>query len=87
MNILIGKYILTTDACQYIISETKKTETGDNVGLDYDTNFSYHATVEQALNNVMKRRLLKSDATTLLELKNEIASHRKEMQELLKVTV
>ena len=87
MDISIGKYRLSTDACQYIISEPKARTTGNHIGTMDDTDQSFHATVEQALNNVMKRRLLKSDATTLLELKNEIASHRKEMQALLKEVV
>ena len=84
MDIKLGKYRLSTDACQYIISEPKARVVGKNIGLMDDTNQSYHATIEQAFNNVLKRRLLKSDATTLIELRNELRQHRAELQAMFK---
>ena len=73
MNIEIGDYRITNDSLQYILSEkkiySKKSETP---GVIYYTNETYHKNLDDVINWVIRARLLKSDATTLVELKNDL---------------
>ena len=89
MNIKIGNYNLTSDACQFIVSETKTNnqEGSKHFGEEYESNYTYHPTIESALNGVLKRRLRASDATTLEQLKKELQEHRRELQGILKESV
>jgi len=87
MKIRIGEYQLSSDANQFIVSETKIKETGENIGEEYQTNETYHPQIIGALNNVLKRRLLKSDATTLIQLRIEIEENMSELRKYFKETI
>jgi hypothetical protein len=84
MDIRIGNYRLTSGPKDFTITEVKVNadKESKNIGKEYDTDASYHPTLESALNNVLKRGLLKSDATTLWELLKELQSSRTELKEL-----
>ena len=84
MNIKIGKYKLSSNSMNYIISEEIQNQ---KTGEMYDTNHSYHMTILAAINNVLERRLRESDATTLVELKTELTAHRNELGEIFKEVV
>ena len=90
MKIKIGKYNLSSGPNDFVISETKKVEKSDNpenIGVEVETNHTYHPTIASAINNVFKRGLLKSQATTLTDLLNEVKEQRRELQELFEHTV
>ena len=80
MYIEIGKYVLSSDSCNFIISDPYDV-TAKKINRE---NPSYHCTIESAINGVLKRRMRKSDATTLIELKNELAAHRTELTSIFK---
>jgi len=84
MKIRIGEYQLSSDSNQFIISEIKKKETGKNIGEEYQVNETYHPQIVGALNNILKRRLLKSDATTLVQLRIELEQTRNELEKYFK---
>ena len=79
MNIKIGKYKLSSDENQYIVTEIKISKDGKKAGNEYEANDTYHPTLVSALNNLIQRRLKKSDATTLIELKNDLESIKNEL--------
>ncbi len=84
MNIKIGKYVLKTEKNKkdFILSEIKIKKEGNNIGEEYESDTTYHPTIEGALNNVFKRRLLESDADTLGKLFVEIQAYRNELNYL-----
>jgi len=84
MNIKIGKYKLSSNSMNYIISEEIQNQKTKEM---YDTNYSYHMTILAAINNVLERRLRESDAITLIELKNELAAHRNELGGIFKEVI
>jgi hemerythrin len=87
MSIKIGKYRLTLGPKDFEISESKIINTGKEKGKETLTDKQYFSSLESALNNVLKRHILKSDATTLVGLLNELKAYRTEMQELFKETI
>lgn len=87
MNIRVGTYRLTAGPNDFEISEVKTGLTGKRKGKEVITNTQYFPSIESALNNVLKRRLLKSDATALADLLNELKTHRTELQELFKALI
>lgn len=84
MNIRIGNYRLTAGTNDFVISEVKINQTEKNKGQEYDADSQYFPTIDSALNSVLRRRLLKSDATTLGDLLTEFKSYRMELQGLFK---
>ena len=75
MRIEIDKYLLTTGPKDFMIS--MPTGKFDKDGKDITNQQSYHGTLEDALSNVLKRKILRSDATSISELKKEIRKFRK----------
>ena len=87
MDIKIGSYRLTNDSMNFIVSEVFISDGDKHKGQEYQSNHSYHTSIEQALNNVLKRRLLKSDSTTLRELQKDLYGMRGELRELFAETI
>lgn len=79
MNIKIGNYKITSDAFQFILSETKVKTSGKNEGLEYDTNHQHFPTISGALNSLVGKRLRKSEATTLAGLRKDLKQIRSEL--------
>ena len=75
MRIEIGTYLLTNGAKDFVVAVS--TGKFDKEGKETSYQHSYHPTLESALSNILKRKILKSEATTLLELKKEIRKFRK----------
>lgn len=71
MKIPIGKYYLLSNPTSFTVCELRA---GFNRGepVENQFNVSYHPTIESALNNLVKRGLIESDATTLAELKADL---------------
>lgn len=84
MNIRVGKYRLSSTNKDFTITEvTKGTTPGNkNFGEEYDTDHSYHPSLPKALENLLKRKVLESDATTLKELLNAHTEARDELNAL-----
>lgn len=81
MNIEIGDYRITNDSLQYILSEKKMhSEKSKTPGAFYYTNETYHKNLDDVINWVIQARLLKSDATTLVELKNDLQTIRDDVR-------
>jgi hypothetical protein len=82
MHIIIGDLVLRSGPNDFVISDKEPFISKKGIKTYY--NATYYPTIESALNNVLKRRLLKSDATTLTELRNELLAHRQELSEIFK---
>jgi len=87
MDIKIGEYKLLTDSEQFIVARPRKNKTGKNKGEIIDTDKTYHPNVESALNNLLQRKLIKSDAETLSELKNDLNAFKTELREFWNMEV
>jgi len=83
MNIQVGKYKLTSSLHDFTVSETKATTQGKKIGTEFESNYSYHPTLVSALENILKRRVMQSDATTLKQLVRDVQESREELQSLL----
>ena len=81
MDIPLGKYWLSSDSSNFVIS---KPPVKDKRGISSYPAATYHASIEQAFNGLFKRRLLESDATTLENLLNELSDIKNELHELFK---
>jgi len=79
MNIKIGKYRLTSSSHDFAVSEPTVSEKGK----EYNNNPSYHPTLISALENVLKRKVMQSEATTLNQLVKDVQASREELQSLL----
>ena len=84
MKIRIGNFQLTSDPHQFIIAEIKVAKEGKNAGKEYEDRHTYHPTIESALNHVLRRGLLDSNATTLVGLLADLKRGREELHELLR---
>lgn len=85
MNIKIGKYRLSSDSMNFIISEIKVFgEDSKKTGEEYDSEYTYYASLEQAFNGLFDKRLRESDANTLEELVNDVKAVRNELKEIFK---
>ena len=73
MDIRIGKYRLTSDRYNYIVSEVKVLgKDSKTPGVETFTDFTYFPTILSALNDVLRRDTRKSSATTLEQLLKEL---------------
>ena len=81
MDIKIGEYHLHTDRYNYVISKPPEL---DKRGVKSYPDSAYYSTLPNAFNGLLERRLKKSDATTLTELKNGFLEHRDSLLEVFK---
>lgn len=86
-DIRIGRYRITSDPHNWIVSEVKSYETGAREGEEYESNPQYCGSLEQALNLLLSRALRESDARSLQELKDEINLWRGEVLAALGIRV
>jgi hypothetical protein len=83
MNIRIrNKWLLSSTANNFEVSDIMTQKTGKHKGEEILINTQYPSSIDSALNNVFKRCLLISDATTLAELLNEVRGFRIKLKEL-----
>ncbi len=89
MNIIIGKYRLTSGPKDFTVSEIKinDTEGSKNFGKEYDSESTYWSSLPHALEYLLKRRMLESDATTLEELLKGHQNARAELTSLFNAIV
>lgn len=73
MKVKIGKYLLTNDSRQYLLSEVKIAADGKNAGNEVISNTTYYPTIAGVLNALLELKIKSSDATTLSELKESHA--------------
>lgn len=94
LNIEIsGKYRLTSDAMQIVIQRKHTVDPSKAPGFDPTKHsaekreewrdWKYCGKVEQAIDIIASQNVFESDATTLEELRHEIASFRREISDLM----
>ena len=76
----IGKYRLTTDSLQFIVSQMKTHRTGPLKGQRTEVELTFHPTLISAVQNIMKRKVLASKVSTMKELITEIKKQNKLIQ-------
>ncbi len=84
MNIKIGKYILQSDANQFILKEKKIRKEGDKKGEAYFDRVGCYPSIESVLKAVPDRVLMRSDAKTLKELLFEFQEYKRILIKALK---
>jgi hypothetical protein len=89
MDIRIGDYRLVSGPADYIVSKmgVGEDEESKNFGKEVENNKTYHPSLSMACENLLKRRVLESDATTLRELLKSHQEARAELQALFKDTI
>ncbi len=80
MNIQIGKYWLSSDRHNYIIS---KPPVKDKRGFKTYPRPTYYSSLSSAFTGLLERRLRQTDATTLGELKNAHHAYRQELSTVI----
>jgi hypothetical protein len=83
MEIKIGKFIITSDDRQYVLSEEKISKSGKSEGNTYTDDIGYYCKLVDVLNALLELKLRRSDATTLGEFKNDYMSFREELKNYL----
>lgn len=81
MDITLGKYNLSNDDRQFIVSEIKIIQDGKNAGAEIKANQTYHSTLSSAISAVLDRRIKRSEATTLIGLKSDYEAAKKWIQD------
>jgi len=81
MDIKIGKYWLSSDSRNYIISKPPQK---DKRGIKFYPNQTYYSTIPNAINGLLEILLKKSDVTTLTELLNEHRELTRSLSEAFK---
>ncbi len=61
------------------MTEMKKVKEGEKKGEEYEANQTYYPSLASALNSLIQKRLKDSDATTLMELKNDLKVIKEEL--------
>lgn len=84
-NIRVGPYRLRSDPNQWIVSSVKTYQSGKLEGEEYDARESYHGSFQAAVNELLSRSMMDSEATTLQELLNEMNRFRGEVLRLFGV--
>ncbi len=85
MNIKIGDYRLRSDSRNYIVSSAEKKR--DKKGNEFYEKCTYHPSIENAISNILQRRLKKSEATSIGGLLKEIKNIRGELKDIFKETI
>lgn len=68
MRIVIDEdYIITSDERNYILNKVSVTETGKNKGEEYQIAVGFYPTFDKALVGYVRKKELKSNATTISE--------------------
>ncbi len=80
MNIIIGKYTLTSDNHQFVVEKTKVKKIADQIT-------TYHSSLESALENILKRKIRMSKAKILEDLVDDIKKFQKEIVGYLNVDI
>ena len=92
LDIKVDDYKLTSDGVQIVVqrkhlidpTNSPKFKEGDDTTKRQEyRNWKYCGKVEQALDLVLRQRIMESDATTLKELRDEIISFKQEISRLL----
>jgi hypothetical protein len=84
MKIRIGDYSLSTSASAFRVSEIKKNSDKDSehFGEEYESEHTYPSSLENALNDILNRKVKESDAVTLEQLLKSHTDARNELREL-----
>lgn len=82
-RIPFGPYRLTADSHQWVVVEPKTRGSGPNAGETYDAPVGYCSELGAALKLIAERRLRDSDATTLSQLRTELAAFHADVTQLI----
>jgi len=87
MNIKIGKYTITSDERQFIVTEVKLARKGINKGKDVEINQTFHTSLQSTMENILKRKVLGSKVTSIKELITLIEEQKVQMEKIFKLTL
>ncbi len=87
MDIKIGRFRLTSDDRQFIVSQFKTNRKGANAGKKVEINFTYHTSLIDAFRNIYKRKVLASKVESVEEVITLLKEQNKYLQELFAITL
>ena len=87
MKIKIGKFLLTNDKYQFIVSHQKKHQKGAQKGKVVAEDETYHATLDSALSNILQRKVLASKATSLETLLLFLKKQKADLQKICNTVI
>ena len=76
------EYEISSSTRDFIVSTISHEGWDDQPGKEHLVHSTFHVSFKQAVECVFKRRLLKSDATTLTQILNEIRELKNELHEV-----
>lgn len=86
MRLQINKiWYITSDERQYLLQETKTTETGDKIGSTYEHTFGYYGSISSALKAWSDMELRASDADGIDAIMDKINDIASTINKILKV--
>ncbi len=85
MNIKIGKkYVITSDAHNIILTQSKKRKEGKQKGEEYQEILGYYSSLESCLQSLLDNEIRESQASSLREVLDKIDEVKKWMEKSLK---
>lgn len=85
MDIRIGKFRLTTDDLNFIVTQYKKPRTGKSKGVEVEVDKTFHSSLSTALENILKRQVRASKVTSIKELLNEIKQNKADLDKIFDI--
>ena len=84
MNIKLDEnYRLTSDEYNVILQKERIVKEGKTAGELFTENVGFYTNIEDAITAYIRKRTISSEATTLLELKNELLGIKNYVKKLL----
>ena len=84
MKIFIDSYLIhSDDELNIKVSTPRIAQTGKKKGEAIQTRTTYHSTIEEAANELLKRKVKSSDANSLKELIAEVQSFKEIIRDSL----
>ena len=84
---ITDKYWIEVDDRQYIVSQKTITKSGSNAGKENHINHTYHATMVEALNNIIRRiqkdRLNVDEIMTLKQAIDTLVEVQKDFNDIV----
>ena len=76
MNIKIGNYVLHSDSNQFILKQEKTRQEGNRKGEKYMDTVGFYPRLESAIESIVQRVAMGSDAKDLATLADEIRAYK-----------
>ncbi len=84
MKIEFGKYVVTSDPHNLILSEKRIAKKGKNKGDEYEHGLGYYGTLEALAAGLLELRIKRSDADSLNQLVLDVQQAKREIAETIR---